>query len=74
MPPLRNLKPRQVVRILEHNGFLKTRQTGSHAIYSHGSHHVTVPIQNKPLPIATIQKIIKHTGLPLDLFLTKAKR
>lgn len=45
MPKLRPAKPDEVTRVLERLGFIRIRQSGSHAVYHHADGRwTTVPI------------------------------
>lgn len=58
------MKPNELVRNLENNGFIFVRQTGSHAIFkkSDGT-MVVVPIHNRDIPKGTLHGILKDAGL-----------
>ena len=58
------MKPRELIRILEKNGFIFIRQTGSHAIYKkQGNRIVIVPIHSKDIPKGTLRSILKDAGI-----------
>jgi len=58
------MKPRALVRILEKEGFLFVRQSGSHAIYRKAGHKIiVVPIHSKDIPTGTLNGILKDAGL-----------
>jgi predicted RNA binding protein YcfA (HicA-like mRNA interferase family) len=59
------MTPRELRRILEQNGFVFTRQSGSHAIFKHpvSKRRVVLPIHNKDIPIGTLNAILKDAGL-----------
>ncbi|KKW22532.1 MAG: hypothetical protein UY62_C0003G0021 [Parcubacteria group bacterium GW2011_GWF2_50_9] len=54
------------------NGFVLSRQRGSHAIFRNENLKVSVPVplhgKNKPIPIGTFLAIVKQSKLPRDLF------
>jgi predicted RNA binding protein YcfA (HicA-like mRNA interferase family) len=66
------LTAKQIIKILETNGFVLTRQKGSHRIYKQKNSHILVPIplhgKNKPLPIGTFLSVIKQSKLPKEKF------
>lgn len=62
------LKPKDVIKILIHNGFEFIRQKGSHRIYIKDKKTVVVPYHNKDLRKGTLISIIKQSGLDPKLF------
>lgn len=69
---MKALTARQIIKILEANGFFVARQRGSHIIYKHRQTNQIVPVPlhggNKPLPIGTFLAIVKQSGLDSKLF------
>ena len=58
------MKPRELVRILEKDGYVFVRQSGSHAIYKKaGKKIIVVPIHSKDIPKGTLNAILKDAGL-----------
>ena len=58
------MKPRELIKILEKEGFVFVRQSGSHAIYKKsGNKIVVVPIHSKDIPKGTLNGILKDAGL-----------
>lgn len=75
MARLPTVKPRQVIRVLEHAGFEIDHQTGSHVVLrraSDGSRAV-VPWHNRDLGRGLTLRIIKSAGLSRDEFLELLK-
>lgn len=66
------LSAKKVIVILVKNGFILSRQKGSHCIYrnSFSGNIVPVPLHggNKPLPIGTFLAIIKQSKIPRGKF------
>ena len=63
----RSATPKQVVTHLITQGFVLTRQRGSHALYRHPDGRWTVvPMHNRDLPTGTLRGIFKRAGLALD--------
>jgi predicted RNA binding protein YcfA (HicA-like mRNA interferase family) len=59
----RQYKPKELVKILERNGFVLTRQKGSHARYKHpDGRMVSVPMHIQELPKGTLHSILKQSG------------
>lgn len=60
-------KPREIVRLLEKNGFVFFRQVGSHAQYRHPDGRKTsVSMHDKELKRGTLHAILKQSKLTLD--------
>jgi len=58
------LKPREIERIVEKQGFVFVRQTGSHRIFQRSDGKWTmVPMHCKTLGKGLLNKIIKDIGL-----------
>ena len=60
---------REVVRILEENGFVFISQRGSHSKYRYEKQTVIIPADRKEIPMGTLHSIIRQSGLPRDFFL-----
>ena len=66
------IRPKELIRTLEHAGFSVHRVTGSHYILKHPEKptlRVTVPFHNRDLKRGTLQSIIKQSGLTNEEFL-----
>ena len=58
------MKPRELIKLLEDEGFVFVRQSGSHAIYRKtGNKIIVVPIHNRDMPTGTLNSILKDAGL-----------
>ncbi len=70
---MRPLTAKQVIKILEDNGYIFSRQKGSHCIYKDPSSGIIVPIPlhggNKPIHIGTFLAIVKQSKLPKEKFI-----
>jgi len=57
--------PREVRKMLEKQGFLFARQSGSHAVFKHPQkkRRVILPIHSKDIPAGTLHSILKDAGL-----------
>jgi predicted RNA binding protein YcfA (HicA-like mRNA interferase family) len=64
MPKLPTVKPRQVVRFLEQNGFVLDHTTGSHFIFFHppSRRRAVVPTHNRDLPKGTLISLLREAG------------
>ena len=62
MPPI--LKPEQVIKGLESNGFVFVKQRGSHRKYKKGGCSVIVPMHYE-VAKGTLRSILEQAGLTL---------
>lgn len=60
---LRNIKSRDVIKILEKRGFEVKRQSGTHVILRNNGKLVVVPVHHKTIPIGTLKSIEKQSGI-----------
>lgn len=69
---MKPLTAKEIIRILETNGFRETRRKGSHIIFVHRATGTIVPVPlhggNKPIPIGTFLAIVKQSKLPREQF------
>ena len=63
---LPNTKSKEIIKILEKNGFALIRQKGSHRFYRKGAIGLTVPYHKKDLKPGTLCAILKQAGLSVD--------
>ena len=58
------LKPRQIIRFLEHNGFALDHTSGSHFIFYHPTsrRRAVVPSHNRDLPKGTLMSLLREAG------------
>ena len=70
MPRLSPAKPDEVVRVLERLGFLRVRQSGSHAVYRHpDGRWTTVPIhRGKDVGRGLLAKILSDAEISNEEF------
>jgi len=68
---LPSLKPVEVIRILERNGFRRITGRKKHRIYTDGNHIVPVPFHRRDLKPGTLRSIIRLAGWTVDEFLEK---
>ena len=59
------VKPKELIKILEADGWQLQRIHGSHYIYKHPDKVglITLPLHNKDLKIGTLNQILKIAGL-----------
>jgi len=64
MPKLPSIKPRQIARFLEQNGFVLDHTSGSHFIYYHpvARRRAVVPQHNRDLPKGTLMSLLREAG------------
>ncbi|MBZ5684532.1 MAG: type II toxin-antitoxin system HicA family toxin [Acidobacteriia bacterium] len=64
MSKLPSIRPRQVIRFLERNGFVLDHTSGSHYIYYHPSsrRRAVVPQHNRDLPKGTLMSLLREAG------------
>ncbi|OGY92498.1 MAG: hypothetical protein A3H70_04615 [Candidatus Komeilibacteria bacterium RIFCSPLOWO2_02_FULL_48_11] len=69
MPKFSQIKPTEMVRLLEKNGFVRARQKGSHLtlVNEVKNKQVVVYMHPKSLKKGTIHTILKQAGLDRDL-------
>jgi predicted RNA binding protein YcfA (HicA-like mRNA interferase family) len=60
---LRNIKTKEVIKILQKHGFEIKRQSGTHIIMSKGEVTLPVPIHRETMPIGTLKSIVKQSGI-----------
>lgn len=54
------VKPEKLIRIVEHQGFVKVRQSGSHAIFRHPDGRWTsIPLHRKTMGKGLLRKILR---------------
>jgi len=60
------MKPKELIKVLQKDGFVFVRQSGSHAIYrKSGRKIIVVPMHSKDIPLGTLKAIIKDSGINL---------
>jgi len=64
MPKLPAVRPREIIRFLERNGFVLDHTSGSHFIYYHpGSKRRAVVAQhNRDIPKGTLISLLREAG------------
>lgn len=67
---LPQLKPKELVRVLEKQGFVLRRQTGSHAIFRHPETQqmAVVPIHAKEIKRGLLFGILKEANISVEDF------
>jgi predicted RNA binding protein YcfA (HicA-like mRNA interferase family) len=64
MPKLPAVKPREIAKFLERNGFVLDHVSGSHYIYYHPTsrRRAVVPQHNRDIPKGTIVSLLREAG------------
>jgi predicted RNA binding protein YcfA (HicA-like mRNA interferase family) len=64
MPKLPAVKPREVIRFLEQNGFILDHASGSHFIFYNpaSKRRAVVPQRNRDLPKGTLLSLLREAG------------
>lgn len=69
---MKSVNARKLISVLEENGFIFSRQKGSHMIWKNRQTGVIVPVplhaKSKPIPIGTLLAIIKQSKIPKEKF------
>ncbi|MCK4386904.1 MAG: type II toxin-antitoxin system HicA family toxin [Candidatus Pacebacteria bacterium] len=69
---MRPITAKKIIKILEDNDFVLSRQKGSHKIFVHSLSGITVPVpihgKNKPIHIGTLFALIKQSKIPKNKF------
>jgi predicted RNA binding protein YcfA (HicA-like mRNA interferase family) len=68
MPKLPAVRPRQIARFLEQNGFVLDHTSGSHSIFYHPQtrRRAVVPLHNRDLPKGTLMSLLREAGFTRD--------
>lgn len=54
------IRPEKLARIIQKRGFMKVRQSGSHAVFSHSDGRwTTIPMHRKTLGKGLLRKILR---------------
>ena len=64
MPKLPAVRPREISRFLERNGFVLDHVSGSHYVYYHPSskRRAVVPRHNRDMPRGTLLSLLREAG------------
>jgi predicted RNA binding protein YcfA (HicA-like mRNA interferase family) len=64
MPKLAAVKPRQIIRFLEKNGFILDHISGSHFIFYNplSRRRAVVPSHNRDIPKGTLMSLLREAG------------
>jgi len=60
---LKNIKSKEVVKILQKFGFEIKRQSGTHVIMRKENQTVVVPIHKETIPIGTLKSIERQSNI-----------
>jgi predicted RNA binding protein YcfA (HicA-like mRNA interferase family) len=73
VPKLPHVSGAEVVRALEHLGFVVVRQRGSHIILRRGSAGCVVP-NHREIKVGTLNGLLKQAGVGADEFLIALRK
>jgi predicted RNA binding protein YcfA (HicA-like mRNA interferase family) len=64
MPKLPAVRPREVIKFLERNGFVLDHASGSHFIFYHpvSKRRAVVPRHNRDMPKGTLLSLLREAG------------
>ena len=65
---LKNIKSKEVVKILQKFGFEIKRQSGTHVIMRKENQTVVVPIHKETIPIGTLKSIERQSNIKFREF------
>ena len=68
---LKNVKAKDVIRLLENEGFIIQRQSGTHIVLRKNGKTVVVPVHKQVIPIGTLKSIEKQSELNFRKILEK---
>lgn len=69
MSKLPQVKPQFLIKFFQKQGFIITRQIGSHARLIHrDGRKITIAIHNKPIALGTLRAILKQANMDRDTF------
>ena len=57
------MSSKELIQLLEKNGWVHVRTSGSHWIYKKGGRSIPVPHPKKDIPVGTCKTIKKQAGL-----------
>lgn len=69
---MRSINAKKLIKILENNDFIFSRQKGSHIIFRNKENGIIVPVplhgKSKVIPVGTLMAIIKQSKISKDKF------
>ncbi len=66
----RDVKAREIIKILEKLGFTETARKGSHIHFKHSDGRWTqVAVHPKPIPTGTLRAILRQADISVEKFL-----
>ena len=60
---LKNIKSKEIIKILQKQGFQIKRQKGTHIIMKKNERTIVVPVHHDIIPIGTLKNIEKQAGI-----------
>ncbi len=76
MPKLPAVKPREIAKFLERNGFVLDHVSGSHYIYHHSAskRRAVVPHHNRDIPKGTLVSLLREAGFTREALIEFLQR
>ena len=75
MSRLPQIKPKPLVNFFKKQGFIITRQVGSHVRLSHNDgRRITIAVHNKPIAPGTLISILRQAKMDRNTFLKLFKK
>ena len=65
MPKIPSLSHKEIIPLIERQGFVFLRQKGSHKIFRRDGQNIVIPCHGKQLKRGLIAKILKDAGINL---------
>lgn len=69
---MKSLTAKNLIKILQENGFILSRQKGSHMIWKNSNSGIIIPVplhgKSKLIPIGTLLAIVKQSKIPKEKF------
>ena len=62
MPKLPAVKPREIARFLERNGFVLDHVSGSHFYHPASKRRAVIPLHNRDIPKGTLVSLLREAG------------
>jgi predicted RNA binding protein YcfA (HicA-like mRNA interferase family) len=69
MPPLPQVTPAEMIRVLEQVGWIRMSQSGSHAKFRHPTRRGRVIVAvhgGRTIPVGTLRSILRQAGITPD--------
>lgn len=68
-PRLPQVRPRELIRAMERDGWRRVSQRGSHVKFEKDGDIVVVPVHNRDVRLGTLRSILSSAGISDERFL-----